>query len=206
MILDSRLTVVPEEMVLSGYKSLQAENYKVGSSYWSRKVLQQLSEGRRFGKMLSCVLETDTYLKGVTECSVCNYMPSFSLSYFWKQTHLGECSWLSYSHLFWFLKQYTFISVTSRIKNMQRPRSVDLSSKVHSCLAFWSNGQGFFLNFLQNCKTLATTAVAVVYFIFSLCLQNFHATWILNFLKKILFMLAKCWCLGVKEIKKESLK
>lgn len=173
----------------------------MGSSNWSRKVLQQLSEGRSFGKILSYVLEMDTYLKGITECSGCT---ACLLSHFLiSENKLIWVNALGYSTSICsgFLNSITFISVTSRIKNRQWPRSVDLSSKVHSCLAFWSNGQGLSLNFQQNCKTLATTAVAVVCFIFSLCLQNFHATWILNFLQKILFMLAKCWCLKVKEIK-----
>lgn len=61
------------------YKSLQGKNYKVVSSYQSRKVLQQLSEGRRFGKILSYVLETDEYLKGITKCSVC-LLPLFLIS------------------------------------------------------------------------------------------------------------------------------
>lgn len=105
-----------------------------------------------------------------------------------------------------FLNKITPISVTSRITNRQWPRSVDLSSEAHSCLAFWSNRQEFSLNSQQNCKTLAIKAVAAVCFIFSFCLQHFHTTWILNFLKKISFLLAKCWCLKVKAIKKEIFK
>lgn len=69
--------------------------------------------------MLSCTLERDECLKEIIECSVCNSVPCSSLSHFSEIIQLGECSFLFYSHLFYFLNNINPILEPSSIKNRQ---------------------------------------------------------------------------------------